>query len=288
MTLEFKNVTKNYGKKQALQSFSQVLQPGVYGILGPNGAGKSTLMNLITDNIKRTSGQILYEGEDILKLGRKFRKVLSYMPQQQGIYEQFSAVRFLYYVAALKEIPRKEAKRQIEEYLDMVGLSYAAGQKLGSFSGGMKQRIMFAAAMLGDPKVLLLDEPTAGLDPEERIHIRNYISKVAGNRIILMATHVVSDIECIANKIILIQGGKLLKEKSPYELIEELDDKIYERECTYEEIESLSEQYPKGNIRQGKEKLIFRVVMDEQPQGFVKSQREGNLEDVYLYHFERQ
>lgn len=285
--LEFKNVSKNYGKKQALTDFTVELTSGVYGILGPNGAGKSTLMNLLTDNIKRTSGEILYDGKEILKLGKKFRKVLSYMPQQQGIYDTFSAMRFLYYIAGLKEIPKKQAKQEIEYYLEMVGLSDVAGKKLGRFSGGMKQRIMFVAAMLGNPKVVLLDEPTAGLDPEERIRIRNYISKVSDDRIILMATHVVSDIECIAKEILLLQGGKLITAKSPSSLIEGIEGKVYEKTCNYDEIEKLNEQYPKGNIRQGKENLYFRVVMDECPDGFEKSNREPNLEDVYLYYFDR-
>ncbi len=285
--LEFKNVSKNYGKKQALTDFTVELTSGVYGILGPNGAGKSTLMNLLTDNIKRTSGEILYDGKEILKLGKKFRKVLSYMPQQQGIYDTFSAMRFLYYIASLKEIPKKQAKQEIEYYLEMVGLSDVAGKKLGGFSGGMKQRIMFAAAMLGNPKVVLLDEPTAGLDPEERIRIRNYISKVSDDRIILMATHVVSDIECIAKEILLLQGGKLITAKSPSSLIAGIEGKVYEKTCNYDEIEKLNEQYPKGNIRQGKENLYFRVVMDECPDGFEISNREPNLEDVYLYYFDR-
>lgn len=285
--LEFKNVSKNYGKKQALKDFTVSLSPGIYGVLGPNGAGKSTLMNLITDNIKRSSGEILYDGQDILKLGKKFRSVLSYMPQQQGIYDGFTATRFLYYIAALKELSKKQAKQQIEEYLNMVGLIDVAGKKLGGFSGGMKQRVMFAAAMLGNPKVLLLDEPTAGLDPEERIRIRNYISKVADDRIIIMATHVVSDIECIAKEILLLQGGRLVMAKSPSELIEEMDGKVYEKKCGYDEIETLNEKYPKGNIRQGKDGLYFRVVMDECPQEFEKTNREANLEDVYLYYFDR-
>lgn len=288
MILEFKNLSKVYGKKVALQSLNATLEPGVYGILGPNGAGKSTWMNLITDNIKRTSGEILYDGTDILKMGKKFRKVLSYMPQQQGIYEQFSAMRFLSYVAAIKEIPHRDAKRQIDMYLDMVGLTKVAGKKLGGFSGGMRQRIMFAATMLGNPKVLLLDEPTAGLDPEERIHIRNYISEVAEGRIVLMATHVVSDIECIANEILLMQSGQLIEKKSPSELIGQMEGKIHEIACDRIQVEQLSKKYPKGNIRQGKDTLYFRVVCDEAPQGFDSVDREGNLEDVYLYYFERQ
>ena len=283
--LEVKNLCKAYGAKVALEALNLELTPGIYGLLGPNGAGKSTLMNIITDNIKKTSGEVLYGGQDIVSMGKEFRKLLGYMPQQQGMYDQFSANRFLYYVASLKEVPKKQAKEQIEKYLQMVGLEHVAGQRLGSFSGGMRQRIMFAATMIGEPKVYLFDEPTAGLDPEERIKIRNYISKISGDSIVILATHVVSDVECIADRIILMNGGNIIKNEAPHELIRGVEDKVFEKKCTTEDIEKLADTYKKGNIRQGKDGLYFRVVADEKPDGFNEIEGEANLEDVYLYYF---
>lgn len=281
--LEFKHVTKQYGEKKALDDFSAVLTPGIYGLLGPNGAGKSTLMNLLTDNVKRTSGEIFYQGEEILKSGAKFRAKIGYMPQQQGMYEQFSGERFLYYIASLKGVKKNEAKQQIEKYLDLVGLKKDSKRKIGGYSGGMKQRLMFVAALLGEPEILILDEPTAGLDPEERIKIRNYVSELSGQRIVILATHVVSDIECIASKILLLYAGKLIAEDTPGKLIESVSDKVFEKICTHEELKQLMKEYPKGNVAQGVSGMHYRIVQDTCPDGFVSAEGTPNLEDVYLY-----
>ena len=221
--LEFIHVTKKYGEKQALSDFTVVLQPGIYGLLGPNGAGKSTLMNLLTDNIRRTSGEILYNGEEILKSGAKFRSKIGYMPQQQGFYESFSARMFLVYMAELKGLRKKEAKKQIENLLEIVHLSHVADKKIGGFSGGMKQRVLLAQALLGDPKLLILDEPTAGLDPKERVNLRNYIHQLSQNKIILLATHVVSDVESIADRILIMKAGELVADDTPEHLVRAVD-----------------------------------------------------------------
>ena len=172
-TLEIRNISKTYkkGAVKALDNFNVVLTPGVYGLLGPNGAGKSTLMNIITDNLNADSGDILYDGENIKKLGKNYRSVLGYMPQQQGLYDDFTLNRFLWYMAALKGLKKKEAKKKISQLLERVNLTDAAHKKLGAFSGGMKQRALIAQALLNEPKILILDEPTAGLDPKERIKI---------------------------------------------------------------------------------------------------------------------
>ena len=199
MELNIESLTKHYGDLCALEDFTVCLRPGVYGLLGPNGAGKSTLMNLLTDTVKREAGSIRYNGKEILELGRGYRALVGYMPQQQGYYEEFTVGRFLlYYMAALKGLSRSKARGEITEFLEVVGLSDCLHKKMGSLSGGMRQRILLVQALLGSPKVLLLDEPTAGLDPEERIRIRNYISAIATERIVLLATHVVSDVESIA------------------------------------------------------------------------------------------
>lgn len=225
MELRIEGLTKQYGQKKALDAFSVTFTEGLYGILGANGAGKSTLMNLITDNISRTSGEILFDGTDILKLGKAFRTKVGYMPQQQGFYEQFSGRAFLHYMAELKEIPRKQAKVQVEELLKLVNLDGDAHRKVGGYSGGMKQRLLLAQALLGDPSILILDEPTAGLDPKERIRLRNYIADLGQNKIVLLATHIVSDIETIAGQVVLIQDGKLVRQGSVEELLEEMKEK---------------------------------------------------------------
>ena len=219
MELRIEHLTKKYGEKVALLDFTYTFTPGIYGILGANGAGKSTLMNLITDNVKRNEGQILWNGTDILKLGKIFRGKLGYMPQQQGMYNDFSARAFLRYMAQIKEIPKKQANEQIEQLLDVVNLREDAHKKVGGFSGGMRQRVLLAQALLGDPKILILDEPTAGLDPRERLRLRQYISHLAQDRIVFLTPHIVSDIESIADDVLLMKQGELVRHGAPEELI---------------------------------------------------------------------
>ena len=219
MELRIEHLTKKYGEKVALRDFTYTFTPGIYGILGANGAGKSTLMNLITDNVKRNEGQILWDGTDILKLGKRFRGKLGYMPQQQGMYNDFSARAFLRYMAQIKEIPKKQADEQIEQLLDLVNLREDAHKSLSGFSGGMRQRVLLAQALLGDPKILILDEPTAGLDPRERLRLRQYISDLAQDRIVFLTTHIVSDIESIADDVLLMKQGELVRHGAPEELI---------------------------------------------------------------------
>ena len=219
MELRIEHLTKEYGEKVALRDFTYTFTPGIYGILGANGAGKSTLMNLITDNVKRNEGQILWNGTDILKLGKRFRGKLGYMPQQQGMYNDFSARAFLRYMARIKEIPKKQADEQIEQLLELVNLRDDAHKSLSGFSGGMRQRVLLAQALLGDPQILILDEPTAGLDPRERLRLRQYISDLAQDRIVFLTTHIVSDIESIADDVLLMKQGELVRHGAPEELI---------------------------------------------------------------------
>ena len=219
MELQIEHLTRKYGEKVALRDFTYTFTPGIYGILGANGAGKSPLMNLITDNVKRNVGQILWNGTDILKLGKDFRAKLGYMPQQQGMYNDFSARAFLRYMARIKEIPKKQADEQIEQLLELVNLRDDAHKKVGGFSGGMRQRVLLAQALLGDPKILILDEPTAGLDPRERLRLRQYISDLAQDRIVFLTTHIVSDIESIAGDVLLMKQGELVRHGAPEALI---------------------------------------------------------------------
>lgn len=219
MELELEHLTKRYGENTALDDMTITLTPGIYGLLGANGAGKSTLMNLITDNVKRDGGSIRFDGEDILSLGDKFRSQLGYMPQQQGVYEQMTAESFVSYIARLKRLKGKELRTQVDHVLELVNLSDVRHKKVGGFSGGMKQRVLLAQALLGSPKVLLLDEPTAGLDPRERVRIRNFIKELAQDRIVLLATHIVTDIESISDQVLLLKKGRLLQVDTPQNLI---------------------------------------------------------------------
>lgn len=281
--LKIQKLTKKYGSFTALDSIDLTLENGVYGILGANGAGKSTLLNLITDNIKRTSGDILYNGREILTMGAGFRKRVGYTPQLQGIYEDFTAGQFLRYIGALKGMKRREIKNQSRSLLGLVGLDSHAHERLGSFSGGMRQRVLLAAAMLDDPEILILDEPTAGLDPEERIRLRNHIAEISADRTVLLATHVVSDIECIAQKVILLKKGKLLRFDTPAELIGEIEGKVGEFTGSFEEVNKMKERFGKGQTMQRKEGFVFRAAEEDLPREF-KPVTNVNLEDVYLYY----
>ena len=287
MELEIRNLCKTYGKsgKKALDGASAVLTPGVYAILGPNGAGKSTLMNIITDNLTQDSGRVLYNGEDTAALGENFRRVLGYMPQQQGIYDDFTASRFLWYMASLKGLSRKEAKERIPALLKLVNLEEAANRKLGSFSGGMKQRVLIAQALLNDPEVLILDEPTAGLDPKERIRIRNFISEIALDKIVLFATHVVSDIEYIAKEILLLKDGRILFQGPQEELLRTIQGKVYEAVVPREQVETLQRNYSVGGISGAPDGIRVRFLSEVPPALENCREAEPDLEDVYLYYF---
>lgn len=209
MELTLQNVSKKYGEKTALDNISLTLSQGIYALLGPNGAGKTTMMNLITGNLKPTSGKLLWDGQETVQMGAVYRSLIGYAPQQQALYDTFSGSRFLSYMAALKGIPKKQMKEEIRRVLDYVNLTEAANESIGAYSGGMKQRILIAQAILGNPKLLILDEPTAGLDPKERVRIREKIKALSGDKVILVSTHVVSDIQSIAKEVLLLKKGRL-------------------------------------------------------------------------------
>ena len=222
MELALKGITKQYGSKRALDDFSYSFEEGVYGLLGPNGAGKSTLMKIITQSVKPTGGEITLDGDDIFKQKEEYRKRIGYMPQQQTIYPFYTGRQVLNYMGLLKGEGRKSLDDKIQFYLEKVNLISVADKKIGTYSGGMKQRLLIAQTFLGDPDIMIFDEPTAGLDPKERIHVRNLIHDNSAGKIIIVATHVVQDIESIADCIVLQKEGKVAEADAPDKLVEKM------------------------------------------------------------------
>ena len=291
MFLSIYNITKSYKNNLALNSFTITLCPGIYALLGPNGSGKSTLMNIITDNLKADSGEITYTSDDgvtenILKMGVRFREKLGFMPQYPGLYPNFTVERFMWYMAALKGLPKEKAKKEIPEILAAVELDDVPKRKIGALSGGMKQRLTLAQAVLGDPEILILDEPTAGLDPKQRIAIRNYISKIAFNKIVIIATHVVSDIEFIARDIIMLKKGVIVNNAPPHELTKKIEGKVWNVPCLESEVQSMQDTFRVTNISRDEESgnVSLRVLSDEKPSEDSKIVT-PTLEDYYLYIF---
>ena len=291
MFLSIYNITKSYKNNLALNSFTITLCPGIYALLGPNGSGKSTLMNIITDNLKADSGEITYTSDDgvtenVLKMGVRFREKLGFMPQYPGLYPNFTVERFMWYMAALKGLPKEKAKNDIPEILAAVELDDVPKRKIGALSGGMKQRLTLAQAVLGDPEILILDEPTAGLDPKQRISIRNYISRIAFNKIVIIATHVVSDIEFIARDIIMLKKGVIVDNAPPHELTKKIEGKVWNVPCLESEVQSMQDTFRVTNIARDEENgnVSLRVLSDKKPSEDSKIVT-PTLEDYYLYIF---
>lgn len=284
MKLEVQNLTKNFGSKCAVNNVNFVLKNGVYGLLGPNGAGKTTLMKMIVDILTPSSGKILLDGKNIEKLGENYRDLLGYMPQDIGVYKNFSAKKYLKYIAALKGIVGVEADNKIAELLDMVGLRDVEKKKLGGFSGGMLRRIGIAQTLLNDPKILILDEPTAGLDPQERIRFRNIISELSENRIVILSTHIISDMEFIAGEVIIMNKGSILKIDTTENLIQTVSGKVWTAFLSHQDFLKVKSNYIVGNIVQKSNGVEVRLVSDKKPD-FECRKAEPILEDVFSYYF---
>ncbi len=287
MELSLDRLTKHYGSKIAVDCVSAALNPGVYGLLGANGAGKTTLMRMMCAILEATSGEVLLDGQDVISMGEDYRNVLGYLPQNFGYYPNYTAMEFLMYVSALKGIPKKIARERAGELLEEVGLSYAANKKIKTFSGGMKQRVGIAQALLNHPEILILDEPTAGLDPKERVRFRNLLSDYAEDKIVILSTHIVSDIEAIADEVLLMKQGKFVLQGTVPELVRKADGKVWELEVSAEEAKKWQTKSTVANLRHEDGQVVLRIISDDKP-----SERavpcEATLEDLYLYYFHEQ
>lgn len=284
MKLEFKNVTKQYGEVNAVNKVNCAMEKGIYGLLGVNGAGKTTLMRMLCTIVQPSEGQILWNGKDIWKLGGEYREVLGYLPQDFGYYPNYTAMEFLMYVAALKGIPKDMAKKRANELLEVVGLSNVANKKVKTFSGGMKQRVGIAQALLNNPGILILDEPTAGLDPKERVRFRNLLSEYAGDKIVILSTHIVSDVEAIADEVLLMKKGKFVLQGTVQKLTEKANGKVWELTVSPSEARKWQARTTVANLRHEGKDMVLRIVSDNMPSKQAVP-CEATLEDLYLYYF---
>lgn len=284
MELQLVNLTKEFGNFRAVNNLNLTISNGVYGLLGVNGAGKTTLMKMICSLLPPTSGKILCDEQDIGGMGGEYRNLLGYLPQEFGFYPEFTVKDYLLYIAALKGIRPIVAKKKVNKLLAQVGLSKAANKKMRKLSGGMKRRAGIAQAILNDPKILILDEPTAGLDPAERIRFRNLISELSENRIVILSTHIVSDVEYIAKDIWLMKDGKILQQGNLDEIVSSMPQKVWACQTSHEKAAKLMKQYKVSNMKSENGTVELRIISARQPLEHARLVR-PNLEDVFLYYF---
>ena len=284
MQLTLDRLTKHYGSKIALDRIDATFEPGIYGLLGANGAGKTTMMRLICDILKPTSGEVTFNGTNIRELGESYRAMIGYLPQDFGYYPNFTAMNFLLYMASLKGLNARYARERSLELLETVNLLDAKGKKIKTFSGGMKQRLGIAQAFLNDPQILILDEPTAGLDPKERVKFRNLISSFAEKKIVILSTHIVTDVEYIADEILVIKGGTLLIKGAERAIIQEIAGKVWECRVTRQEADQMANHFTISNSKTENGEAVLRIVSDNRPCETAVSVSPC-LEDLYLYYF---
>lgn len=278
------NVTKTYGKFVALENINLEFTNGIYALLAPNGAGKTTLIKMLTTLIFPTKGEITYNGSDIVSLDEEYRGIIGYLPQEFGYYKNYTPTKFLLYLSALKGIPKKKAKKRIDELLKLVALEEVANKKMKGFSGGMIQRVGIAQALLNDPKILILDEPTAGLDPKERVRFRNLLSDLSRERIVIISTHIVSDIEFIANEVIMIKDHKVLYKDIIKNICDKINGKVYETEIDFKDAREFREKYIALSEKQEDGKMLIRFISEGEVNPIWKKVT-PNLEDVFLYEY---
>jgi ABC-type multidrug transport system ATPase subunit len=282
LQLAIDRVSKRYsGGNWALKGFTLELQPGVLGLLGPNGAGKTTLMSILATITHATEGRVTWNGTDVASHPDELRAVLGFLPQDFGVYPNLNAVEFLEYLAAVKGLDAATSRRRIDELLNLVNLTEVRKRPLGGYSGGMKQRVGIAQALLNDPQLLIVDEPTAGLDPEERVHFRNLLSDLSGERIVILSTHIVSDVEATATDIALIAQGTLVVHASPEELLRRVEGKVWEWVLASADLNTAKQKYLISNTSRRSDGVHARVLADAPPNG--AQPVTPNLEDAYLF-----
>lgn len=283
--LEIKNLNKKYGDLTVLQNINLTLENGIYGLLAPNGAGKTTFMKILATLSIPNAGQILWNGEDIFKLDYQYRNILGFLPQDFGYYRDYSPKKYLEYLAVLKGLKKEQIARQVPKWLKLVGLEDVVNKKMKKFSGGMIQRVGIAQALLNDPKILILDEPTAGLDPKERVRFRNVLSELSKDKIIILSTHIVSDVESVANKIIMLKDGNIFCNDKITDITKMLDGKIYEAEVDEAGYSDLKESHQILTLRQTGGGTYVRFVC-ETGNSFIGDKSKAVLEDVFLYLYQ--
>ena len=284
MELRMQNLTKEFGDFTAVDHLNFTMENGVYGLLGVNGAGKTTLMKMLCTLLSPTSGEITCNGREILGMGADYRRILGYLPQEFGFYPEFTVQDYLSYIAALKGLRPVVAKRRVQELIEKTGLKKAAKKKMKKLSGGMKRRAGIAQAMLNNPKILVLDEPTAGLDPNERIRFRNLISELAEDRLVLLSTHIVSDVEYIANQILLMRNGQIVLAGEAQELIDSMEEGVFSLYARKNNISRLMKKYKVSNLKTEHDGVELRIIAGKQPSPDAV-RVDANLEDVFLYYF---
>ena len=285
MELSLDRLTKHYKSKIAVDCISATMTPGVYGLLGANGAGKTTLMRMLCGILEPTSGAVLYNGHSIFEMGNAYRNLLGYLPQEFGYYPNYTAQEFLLYISALKGIPSRNAKKRSRVLLETVGLENVATKKIKTFSGGMKQRLGIAQALLNNPKILVLDEPTAGLDPKERVRLRNILSDFASDKIVLLSTHIVSDIEAIADEVFLMKKGTFILNGSIEEIVSYAKGKVWELTVPEHDLKKWELRYTVANLHHSDRGFVtLRIVSDERP-SLEAIPCMATLEDLYLSFF---
>ncbi len=284
MRLELNNLTKKFGDFVAVDHLNLTMNSGVYGLLGVNGAGKTTLMRMLCTLLKPTSGSVVCNGKNIFKMDGEYRKLLGYLPQDFGFYPEFTVQDYLLYIASIKGLRPAAARSRVKELIPQVGLSKAAGRKMKKLSGGMKRRAGIAQAMLNNPEILILDEPTAGLDPNERIRFRNLISELSEDRLVLLSTHIVSDIEYIANEILLMKDGQIMHRGTADQIIDSMTDAVWECLVDKSKVSDYVNKYKISNMKSEPHGVVLRIISREQPSNDAVCVQAA-LEDVFLYYF---